>query len=134
MVPALFEKVGSVVQSENAGPLLTLTTDSTAGSKRSDASTAFTLAPFGDTRTVVVNVCPDEYEPLFGVSERSAANVRLTDKKNHTNTVTKNFNEKLVFFIVWKMFDINEELKNVVLEVVVVLPSLLILLFLSHLI
>ena len=50
IVPALFENVGSVVQSEKTEPVFEmLTTDKVAGSKEIFASTAFTLAPLGST-------------------------------------------------------------------------------------
>jgi hypothetical protein len=57
IVPAVFENVGSVVQSENTEPvLLTLTTDRRSESKFKVASTALMLSPSGVTLTVVVNV------------------------------------------------------------------------------
>jgi hypothetical protein len=60
MVPAALENVGSVVQSENTEPvLLTLTTESRAGSNFSVASTALTFSPLaGAARSVAVKVCP----------------------------------------------------------------------------
>jgi len=57
IVPAELEKVGSVVQSENAEPsLLTLTTEKTLGSNFNDASTALTFAPPGETLITEVKV------------------------------------------------------------------------------
>ena len=80
MVPAVLEKVGSVVQREKADPvLLTLTTDSTLGSYERVASTALMLSPFGTARMVAVKVCPTEYEPVLGTKDKSAA---YADKAN----------------------------------------------------
>jgi hypothetical protein len=59
IVPAVLEKVGSVVHREKAEPsLLTLTTDNTDESNAIEASKALMLSPFGTARTVAVNVWP----------------------------------------------------------------------------
>ena len=69
MVPALFEKDGSTVQSEKAEPSrLTLTTERTVGSNLSVASTALIFAPAGCTLTAAENVCPLVNEPVPGLS------------------------------------------------------------------
>jgi hypothetical protein len=91
IVPAVFEKAGSVVQSENAEPVLeTFTTDSFVLSNVSDASTALTLSPAGSATMDTVNVCPEEYEPDAGDTRRSAAKARSKEKRKKKKEKTAN--------------------------------------------
>ena len=87
IVPAAFENVGSVVHKEKTEPVLpTLTTDKSAGSNFKAASTAFTFSLVGMARTVTVKVWPTPYEPVLGVSERSAALAKKNGTQKNTPT------------------------------------------------
>jgi hypothetical protein len=95
IVPAVLEKVGSVVQRVNADPVLpTPVTDSFVLSKVSFPSTALMLFDCGFTCIVAVNDCPTEYVPVLGDTATSAACVKRGKEKTNTKK------QKRIFAIV----------------------------------
>jgi hypothetical protein len=94
MVPAVLEKVGSVVHREKTDPvLLTLTTDKTAGSKESTASTALILLPPGTALIVALNVWPELYVPVLGDRVKSAARACQANSRNRPDAIRATMSE-----------------------------------------